>query len=158
MLGGRGGGFDGFDVVRGEGVFGGAVEDDFQVVGSGAETFVHFGGDEGLGGDGLTVGVLDGEFQAAVMLGHAFEAVEIAQGGLVDFVEHAENVFSGGGAEIGAAGAAADFLVEHQFVVFQAAGTLFQNFTGARAHLGAAHVACKGKVPGSCGHLPSGCI
>jgi hypothetical protein len=152
-----GGGANFFDVVGGEIVFGGAVEDCFEVVGGGAEALFDFCGDINVGGDGAAFGINDIQLGAAVVDGGAFEAIEIAVRGFADFVEYAEDDAAGGGADIGSGGAAADTFVEDELVIIEAAGAVFGDVAGAGAHLSATHIAAVCEVPDGCGHVLSDC-
>lgn len=151
---GLGKGADFFYVGGGEVVFGGAVEDCLQVVRSGAEVFFYFCGDVSFGGDGVVVGVENFELDAAVVDRRTFEAIEIAIGGIADFVEDAVDDAALRGTNVGGGRASSDFLVEDEFVVHEPGGAIFGYVAGAGTHLRGIHVACVCKIPDLCHGLP----
>src|SRR3990172_13225890 len=100
------------DVVGGQAVLFGALEDALEVEAVGLETLAHLAGQINLGGDLVAVGLRYRHLAAAVVLGDAFEAVERFQLLLRHPVEHAVHLLALGGRQIGCPRAPAGNLVE----------------------------------------------
>ena len=83
------------DIVGGEVVLGGAIEDGLQIVRRGAESLFYLRGDVSLRGDFATIGGCYLHLDAAVMDRRAFITIKIAVCGFGNLIENAANAFPG---------------------------------------------------------------